>query len=50
MDGVSAAFVNRGQVVLLMSAEETYNEEEVAKVLKRYKSEVKSSSKVSSPL
>lgn len=36
--------------MLLMSAEETFNEEEVAKVLKRYKSTVKSSSKIPSPL
>ena len=36
--------------MLLMSAEETYNEEEIAKILKRYKSTVKSSSKVASPL
>ncbi|MBC8149219.1 hypothetical protein N9096_01645 [bacterium] len=50
LDGISAAFVNRGQVMLLMSAEETYNEEEIAKILKRYKSTVKSSSKVASPL
>ncbi|MCH1507886.1 MAG: hypothetical protein L7T84_01665 [Akkermansiaceae bacterium] len=50
LDGVGAAFVNRGQVMLLMSAEETYNEEEIAKILKRYKSTVKSSSKVASPL
>ena len=50
MDGVGAAFVNAGSVMLLMSAEETYNEDEVAKVLKRYKSTIKSSSKISSPL
>lgn len=36
--------------MLLMSTEETYNEEEIAKILKRYKSTVKSSSKVASPL
>ena len=50
MDGVSAAFVNRGQVILLFSAEEIYNEEEVGAVLKRYKSTIKSAQKVASPL
>jgi hypothetical protein len=50
LDGVSAAFVNAGSVVLLMSAEESYKEDEVAKVLKRYKSDIKSSSKIASPL
>lgn len=51
LDEVSAAFVNAGEITLMMAKADSYDEEEIGKMTKKRKSEIVKSTKLtSSPL
>ncbi|MCX8238259.1 MAG: hypothetical protein OSB05_05500 [Akkermansiaceae bacterium] len=50
LDEVSAAFVNSGQITLLMTSADSFDEEKIGKMTKKRKSVIKTSTKVGSPL
>jgi len=50
LDEVSAAFVNAGNIVLLMTTADSFDQEKIAKMTKKRKSVIKTATKVNSPI
>jgi len=50
LDEVSAAFVNAGSIILLMTTADSFDKEKIGKMTEKRKSVIKTATKVNSPI